>query len=254
VLTAITRAVSQRISECELTYIGRTPIDVERAIRQHQDYQDLLRRLGAQLVEIPADDTCADCCFLEDTAIVLDELAVIARPSSEVRRLEVGGVKAFVQKHRPTVEVEAPATLEGGDVLRIKRNLFVGLTTRTNVLGVETLRRHAVPLGYSVHEVKVPGALHLKSVCTALDHGTILADSSRLDLSPFANFKIVAVPSDEWMAANILLVNSTVCMPEGFPKTRSMLEKRGLKVATTDISEFLKAEAGLTCMSLLFAA
>ena len=89
---------------------------------------------------------------------------------------------------------------------------------------------------------------------TALDHGTILADSSRLDLSPFANFKIVAVPSDEWMAANILLVNSTVCMPEGFPKTRSMLEKRGLKVATTDISEFLKAEAGLTCMSLLFAA
>jgi dimethylargininase len=253
-LTALIRGVSRSISECELTFIDRQVIDSACAIEQHHQYQELLKSLGVRVIDVPAEDACPDCCFLEDTAVVLDEIAIISRPGSEARRREVEGVKSFVGQYRTTVEVEAPATLEGGDVLRIGRDLFVGVTSRTNLQGVEALRTHASQHGYKIHAVTVPGALHLKSVCTAIDDHTILADPSRFDIVPFANYEIVKVPREEWMAANILRVNSTVCMHSGFPATRNLLEKRGVTVRTTDISEFLKAEAGLTCMSLLYEA
>lgn len=253
-LTAITRALSSQINECELTFIERQPINFERTVRQHRNYQQLLQSLGVTLTEIPADGTCPDCCFLEDTALVLDELAITTRPGSDTRRREVSGVVPALQKHRKIIEqIEAPATLEGGDVLRVGRRLFVGLTQRTNQQGIEALRRLVAPHGYSVLAVDVPGALHLKSVCTAVDDHTILADGSRLDLRPFADFEIINVPQGEWMAANVLLVNQTLCMHSGFVETQRLLQQRGYQVRTVDISEFLKAEAGLTCLSLIFA-
>jgi dimethylargininase len=150
------------------------------------------------------------------------------------------------------VQIEPPATLEGGDVLHIGRELFVGVTTRTTREGIEALRKYVEPHGYQVHAVTVPGALHLKSVCTAVDERTILADSTRVDLSPFAGYEVIQVPAEEWMAANVLLVGGTVCMHTGFVQTIGLLQGRGIDVHTVDISEFLKAEAGLTCMSLLF--
>jgi dimethylargininase len=253
VLTALTRAVSSRINECELTFIDREPINFDQAVRQHQNYQQLLRSLGVSVTEIPAQDDCPDCCFLEDTALMLDELAVVTRPGSETRRREVEGVVPSIRRYRKEiVTIEPPATLEGGDVLRVGRNLFVGLTERTNREGIEALRGFVAPHGYAVRAVDVPGALHLKSVCTALDEHTILAEPSRVDLRPFKSFDIIEVPPDEWMAANILLINQTVCMHSGFAKTQSLLQRRGFDVETVDISEFLKAEAGLTCMSLIF--
>jgi len=136
--------------------------------------------------------------------------------------------------------------------LRIGRKLFVGITERTNRDGIEKLRQLVAPHGYTVQSVNVPGALHLKSVCTAVDEHTILVEPSRLDLSAFSEFDVIEVPPEEWMAANILLVSQTVCMHSGFGKTQSLLQSRGFDVRTVDISEFLKAEAGLTCMSLLF--
>jgi len=250
-LTALTREVSSRIAECELTFIDRQPINFDRAVQQHQQYEQLLRGLGVNVLQIPADDDCPDCCFLEDTALVLDELAVVTRPGSEARRQEVGGIATLIRQHRDVVQIEAPATLEGGDVLRIVRDLFVGVTSRTNREGIEALRKHVEPYGYRVHSVVVPGALHLKSVCTAVDDHTILADSLRVDISPFSGYEIVEVPAEEWMAANVLLVNGTVCMHK-FRKTASLLQQRGIDVRTVDISEFLKAEAGLTCMSVIF--
>jgi len=250
-LTALTREVSSRIAECELTFIDRQPIDFDRAVQQHRYYQELLRGLGVNVLQIPADDDCPDCCFLEDTALVLDELAVVTRPGSEAKRQEVGGVATVIKQHREVVQIEAPATLEGGDVLRIVRDLFVGVTSRTNREGIEALRKHVEPYGYRVHSVVVSGALHLKSACTAVDDRTILADSTRVDLSPFSRYEIVEVPAQEWMAANVLLVNGTVCMHNGFRKTASLLQRRGIDVRTVDISEFLKAEAGLTCMSVI---
>jgi dimethylargininase len=253
-LTALTRAVSSHINECELTFIDRHAIDYERALRQHRNYQHLLRSLGLDVIELPADDSCPDCCFLEDTALVLDELAIATRPGSDARRAEVAGVLPTIAKHRKIVQVEAPATLEAGDVLRIGRDIFIGLTSRTNREGIDFVRKHAAPHGYTVHAVPVPGALHLKSVCTAVNDRTILADPSRVDLAPFAGFDVIEVPPEEWMAANVLLVNGTVGMHSGFQKTLALLEERKIPVRTVDISEFLKAEAGLTCMSIIFQA
>jgi dimethylargininase len=251
-LTALTRSVSSRINDCELTFIERQAIDVERAVRQHRNYQQLLRSLGLNVVELPADDRCPDCCFLEDTTLVLDELAIATRPGSEARRAEVAGVLPTIENYRQIFHVEAPATLEAGDVLRIGREVFIGITSRTNREGVEFVRQRAAPHGYKVHGVEVPGALHLKSVCTAVNERTILADSSRVDLEPFAGYELIEVPLAEWMAANVLLVNNTVCMHSGFHKTLALLQERQIPVRTVDISEFLKAEAGLTCMSIIF--
>ncbi len=251
-LTAFTRAVSPRIGECELTFIGREPIDVGRAVEQHLQYEDMLRGLGVDVHQIPADSQCPDSCFLEDTALVLDEIAVLTRPGSDARRAEVAGVAPFIRKHRQVVEIEAATTLEGGDVLRIGRELFVGVTTRTTREGIESLRKYVEPYGYKVCPVVVPGALHLKSVCTAVDQNTILADATRVDLALFAGYEVIQVPAEEWMAANVLLIGETVCLHSGFAKTIEILQRRGLDVRTTDISEFLKAEAGLTCMSLVF--
>lgn len=251
-LTAFTRAVSPRIAECELTFIDRVAINFERAVEQHRLYEEMLRRLGVTVQQIPAGNDCPDSCFLEDTALVLDEIAVLTRPGSDARRGEVAGVAPFIRQHREVAAIEAPATLEGGDVLRIGRELFVGVTTRTSYEGIEMLRKYAEPHGYKVHPVMVPGALHLKSVCTAVDEHTIVADATRADLTPLAGYEVIQVPAEEWMAANVLLVGGTVCMHCGFRKTTALLQQRGIDVRTVDISEFLKAEAGLTCMSLIF--
>jgi dimethylargininase len=252
VLTALTRAVSSRINDCELTFINRQTIDVERAVHQHKNYQQLLKGLGINVIELPADDRCPDCCFIEDTALVLDEFAIATRPRSDARRAEVGGVLPTIAKYRDIVHVEAPATLEGGDVLRIGRDIFIGITERTSLEGIEFVRKHTATHGYNVHGVEVAGALHLKSVCTAVNERTILADSSRIDIKSFAAFELLEVPPDERMAANVLLTNGTLCMHEGFHKTLALLRERQMRVRTTDISEFLKAEAGLTCMSIIF--
>ena len=252
-LVALTRGLSRRINECELSFISRQQIDLPRAVRQHRNYQELLKSIGASVVEIPADDDCPDCCFLEDTAIILDEVAIRTRPGSEARRREVDGVLPTVRKFRRDIsEIEPPATLEGGDMLRVGRTLFVGLTERSSREGIKQLQKYAAPHGYTVTAVEVPGALHLKSVCTALDEHTVLAEPTRLDLSAFAGFDVIEVPADEWMAANILLVNQTVCMHSGFVQTNALLQQRGYDVRSVDISEFLKAEAGLTCMSIIF--
>jgi dimethylargininase len=251
-LTALTRAVSSRINECELTFIERQTIDNDHAIRQHKNYQQLLKSLGLKVIELPAHDLCPDCCFIEDTALVLDEVAIATRPGSDARRGEVAGVLPTIATYRKIIQVEPPATLEAGDVLRVGRNLFIGITSRTNRQGIDFVREHAAPHGYKVHAVEVPGALHLKSVCTAVNERTILANSSRMDIEPFAGYELIEVPRDEWMAANVLLVNGTVCMHEGFRKTSALLRERNIQIRTVDISEFLKAEAGLTCLSIIF--
>ena len=250
--TALTRGISSRINECELTFIERQPIDIERAVQQHNTYQQLLKSLGLDIIELPPDHRCPDCCFIEDTALVLDELAIATRPRSDARRAEIAGVLPIVAKYRKIIHVEAPATLEGGDVLRMGRDLFIGITSRTNLEGVEFVRKHAAPHGYELHGIQVSGALHLKSVCTAVNECTILADPSRIDIAHFAGYELIEVPPGEWTAANVLLVNGAVCMHEGFHKTLALLRERQIRVRTLDISEFLKAEAGLTCLSIIF--
>ena len=253
-LIALTRGVSLRIAECELTFIDRQAIDHPRAVQQHSQYQQLLRSLGAKVITLASDDQCPDCCFLEDTALVLDEIAVITRPGSETRRREVDAVAPTILKYRNVVRIDAPGTLEAGDVLRMGRKLFVGLSSRTNQQGIETLQKALKAYRYEVIAIPMKGALHLKSVCTALDDHTVLADPRHFDTTEFSEYTLIEVPSEELMAANVLRINGAICVHAGFHQTAGLLRSKGFDVRTVDISEFLKAEAGLTCLSIILYA
>jgi dimethylargininase len=183
---------------------------------------------------------------------VLDEVAVLTRPGVESRRGEVSLIEPEVARLRRVVRVEPPATLEGGDVLRLGRTLYVGLTPRTNAEGAEALRRFAAPHGYEVVTVEPRGCLHLKTGCSALDEETVLVNPDWVDAKVFRGRGVVAVDASEPWAANVLHVNGSLCISAAFPRTAEMLAARGYDVRAVEVSEFAKAEGGMTCMSLLF--
>jgi dimethylargininase len=249
---ALTRDVARSIERCELTHIGRVAIDLERAQAQHRDYCDRLAALGLEVLRLPADEACPDCCFVEDTAIVLDEVAVITPLGTPSRRAETPAIEAALAGWRRIERIALPATLEGGDVLQMGRTLFVGQTTRTNDAGIGALRSILAPLGYAVVAVNVTGCLHLKSAVTALDDATLLANTSWFDAQALGAFRIVAVAPEEPGAANVLSVRGEVWAHPGFPRTLERLVREGYRVTPVDISEFVKAEAALTCKSILF--
>lgn len=251
-LTAITRAVSPAIVRCELSFIGRKPIDLARAQQQHQAYELLLAKLGAQVISLPPEPDFPDSMFVEDPAIVLDELAVILPLGTESRRGEGASLAKELAKYRKLVYIQLPGTLEGGDVLRIGRNLFVGLTKRSNAEGIQQLREILRPYGYEVTPVAVTGCLHLKSAVTWIRDNTLLANREWFDTAPFAGYDWIDVDPSEPHAANALALSGTVIVPASFPKTRGRIGSLDFRVTTLDISELQKAESGLTCSSLLF--
>ncbi|MEW6207193.1 MAG: arginine deiminase family protein [Acidobacteriota bacterium] len=251
-LTAITHAVPPCINQCELSFIDRVFIDYDKAVKQHNEYLDALARCGLNVIELAANLDFPDACFVEDTAIVVDEIAVITRPGAASRRGETEAIERELKKYRETARISSLATLEGGDVLRTGKRIFVGLSRRTSAQGITELARILRPFDYSVTSVEMRGCLHLKSACTALDDHTLLANTEAIDLSQFEDFRIVSVAEGEREAANSLAVGDVILLAEGFPRTRESIERLGFKVQALDISEFLKAEAGLTCSSLIF--
>ena len=253
-LTAITRAVSPSLPQCELSFIPRQPIDLAKAQSQHHAYEKLLTNLGAHVISLPAEPDLPDSMFVEDPALVLDELAVIFPMGAESRRLEAPSLAAALAPFRKLQYVQLPGMLEGGDILRLGRKLFVGLTARSNADGIAQLSAIVAPHGYQVVGVPVPGCLHLKSAVTALDEHTLLANRAWFDSSFFSGYDWLDVDPTEPHASNALALCGTVVFPASFPLTRSRIEARGFTVATIDISELQKAESGLTCSSLLFDA
>lgn len=253
-LTAITRAVSPSLTQCELSFIARQPIDLAKAQAQHHAYEKLLSDLGARVVSLPAEPQLPDSMFVEDPALVLDELAVIFPLGAESRRAEAPSIAAALRPFRKLRHVAIPGTVEGGDILRLGRKLFVGLTARSNAEGIKQLAAHVAPHGYSVVGVPVTGCLHLKSAVTALDEHTLLANRGWFDTSFFPEYNWVEVDPAEPHAANALALSGTVIFPASFPRTRGRIEARGFRLASLDISELQKAESGLTCSSLIFEA
>jgi dimethylargininase len=253
-LTAITRAVSPAIHQCEIGFIERQPIDLAKASEQHSHYEALLAELGAKVVSLPAEADYPDSVFVEDPAVVVDEVAVMARMGVESRRGESESLARALADFRPLRWLREPATLEGGDVMRIGRTLYVGLSQRTNRAGIQQLADELTPLGYSVAPVEVRGALHLKTACCPLGDGSILANRAWLDVEPLAKFRIVDVAPVEERAANVLTVGNSVIVPACFPRTAERLAHAGMHVRLLDVSELMKAEAGVTCCSLLFEA
>lgn len=249
---AITRGVSPAIADCELTHLARTPIDLAEARRQHAAYEATLAALGCRVERLEPDPAAPDCVFVEDIALVFDELAVITRPGAVSRRRETPAVVAALGRYRPLEYIGADGTLDGGDVLVTGRRVFVGLTARTDTAGAASLARTLAPAGYDVSTLAVDGVLHLKSAASVVGPGLLLVDPECLDPTAFAGFDTVSVAAGEGPAANALRLAGTVLLPAGFPATRRRLEDRGLAVRSVENGELAKAEGGLTCCSLIF--
>jgi dimethylargininase len=249
---AITRSVSPALNQCELGYLPRQEIDIAKAESQHRRYEECLRHLGACVISLPASAELPDSMFVEDPAVVVNEVAVMTRMGAASRRGETEALAHILARFRPLRWMSEPATLEGGDVLRVGSTLFVGVSARTNHAGIEQLSEELRPFDYTVKPVAVRGCLHLKSACCALGEKTILANPDWVDTQAFEGLDIVSVPPGEARAANVLAVDNTVVMPAGFPLTAGILEGRGWDVRMLDISELMKAEAGVTCSSVLF--
>ena len=252
-MIALTHVISPNIDRCELSFLEKSPINYKRAVEQHEDYCELLRDCGLEVIELSLNRDFPDSTFVEDTAVVVDEIAIMAGMGVESRRAEVAGIESVLGYYREIQHIRLPATLEGGDVLRIEKKIFVGISSRTNIAGFETVKEILEPFGYEVIPVAVNDCLHLKSACVAVDDRTLLVNPRWLDLQPLRNFRIIPVPEDEPVAVNSLRINTTICMHSGHQKTIDSLVNLGFSVKTVDISELLKAEAGMTCSSIIFS-
>jgi dimethylargininase len=260
-LIAITRPVSPSINRCELTFHNKEPIDVSKAATQHAAYEACLRELGVPVVSLAIEPDLPDSVFVEDTAVVVDELAVIPVMGAPSRRRETVGIAAALSAYRPLKFLEPPATLDGGDVMRIGRRLFVGASSRTNADGIAQLRAALAPFDYEVTAVDVKLCLHLKSGCSYVGRNSILVNREWVDATQFDGFELIDVPAGEPAASNALLIEAVreglveeqvVIVPSAFPKTIEMLEARGFGVQPIDVSELQKAEGGVTCKSIIF--
>ena len=271
-LVAITRQVSPSINRCELTFHAKEPIDLARAIAQHEAYEECLRGLGVRVVSLAAEPDLPDAVFVEDAAIVVDEVAVIPIMGAASRRAEAESLARALSMYRPLKFMQPPATLDGGDVMRIGRRVFVGSSSRSNAEGIDQLRAALSPFDYEVIAVDVRQCLHLKSGCSYVGANSILVNREWVDATRLEGFELIDVPGLEPGAANVLLiedviddakegviagpvedaVKDVVIVPSAFPETIALLEARGFNVKAIDVSEFQKAEGGVTCKSIIF--
>ncbi len=250
-LIAYTRAVSPRLVECELTHLERQPIDVAAAAREHKAYAALLTQMGVDVRQLPAAPDLPDGVFVEDTAVVLEEIAIITRPGASSRRPETRTVQAALAAHRPLIHIRSPATLDGGDVLVAGRRVFVGLSSRSNDAAVEQLADGLRPFGYEVIPVGFTGCLHLKSAVTQVADDRLLLNPQWVDASVFKGYRVICVDPGEPHGANVLRVGDSLIHPQHHTQTRRRLEAGGLRVAPIAMTELAKAEAGVTCCSLM---
>jgi dimethylargininase len=248
---ALTRLPGPRLAEAQLTHLARTPIDWALAARQHARYVEALRLAGLTVTVLATLPEFPDCPFVEDVLISLPELHVLCRPGAPSRRGEVEAMVSQLDDGRPLERLQAPATLDGGDVLRIGRRLLVGQSTRTSAEGLRQLEGLVARYGYTVEPVAVHGALHLKTAVTALPDGRWLLNPEWLDPTPFRGEGWLTV--DEPFGANSLSVGERLLYPAGLPRTAERLAAAGFALDLIDISEFGKAEAGLTCLSVVLA-
>jgi len=249
---AITRQVSSSIADCLLTFQARDPIDVDLARKQHQQYEAALADLGCRVERLPPAPELPDSVFVEDAAVVLDEVAILMHPGAEARRPEVATVAEKLRDYRRLLQIEPPGTMDGGDVLRVGKTLFVGHSSRTNEAGIAHMRSLLQPFGYRVQAVDTTECLHLKSAAALVAQSTLLIDPKWIDPAVFDGLELIETDPDEHHAANALLIGETVVYPLAHARTRQRLEKAGITVRSVDVSELAKAEGGVTCCSLIF--
>jgi len=248
---AITRPVSNTIAECELTHLARSPIHISEAQKQHKNYKQTLKKLGYYILNLPAAHDLPDAVFVEDIAIVLPEIAIITRPGAVSRRPELKLIKPALSKFRELTGIKSPATLDGGDVLVSQQTIFIGLSNRTNSGGLAQLADITKPFGYSVTGIPLKKCLHLKTAVTKLSDKHLLLNPQWVDAELFDGFRITEIHPDEPFAANIISIDNHVICSASCPKTSQIIRDSGFEVVLVDQSELAKAEAGLTCCSIL---
>lgn len=242
------------MQEYERTFVDDQAIDLALATRQHEAYRDALRTCGAEVTVLDVNREMADCVFVEDTALVLDEVAVMMSPGAESRRGEPAGIEPTLRLYRAIERVALPATIDGGDVVVSGHDVYVGESPRTNAAGISALRAILKPYGYSVTGIPVRECLHLKTACSALPDGRFLVNAGWIDASPLPSSKLVQVPDAEPWAGDVLVIGSRIIVSDAFPETALLLERLGWTVIAVSVSEFAKAEGGVTCLSLVFSA
>ncbi len=248
---AVIRKVPSSFDSC-IKAEGASTIDVELADAQHEAYLNVLQSLGLELLTLEADDRYPDCCFVEDTAIAVGDKAVVLHMGAPSRVGEEAEVRKILARYKKVHEVQAPADMDGGDVLAVGKNLFVGLSRRTNRAAVSRLEEIVAGDGYRVTAVPLRGVLHLKSACSYLGKGYVLVCRGYLDDSVLSAYETITVPPDEAYAANCLAANGKVVVSKGFPRTRSAIEAAAFETIELNMSEFRKAGGSLTCLSILF--
>lgn len=248
---AITRHISSRFNECEITHIERTPINLEIARSQHEAYVRALAELGCQVIELPEETELPDSVFVEDTAFILPEVAVITRPGADSRKPEVETIVPALSPYRPLLHVATPATVDGGDVLVAGKQIFVGMSTRSNREVVTQLNALLEDFGYKVWGVELRDCLHLKTAVTRVNDQTLLINKAWVDASNFPGYDLIEIDASEPFAANCLPIRGKIIYPTTFPKTRNLLENKGFRIVPVDLSELAKAEGAVTCCSLI---
>lgn len=251
-LVAVTHVPSPRLEAGERTYVGHDAIDFGRALKQHAAYEDALRMCGARVVQLDVNRGLPDCVFVEDTAIVLDEVAVMMSMGAASRRGEPPGIERVLRRFREIERVALPATIDGGDVVRCGRALYVGESARTNAAGIAALRDIVAPYGYTVTAVPVRSCLHLKSACSTLPDGSFLVNADWIDVVHLPADRLVRLPTEEAWAGDVLVIGERIIASDAFPRTIALLRSHGWTVLSVAVSEFAKAEGGVTCMSLVF--
>lgn len=247
---AIVRTVPDSYDRCVRT--GAEKINVDIAKRQHAEYCRALNKLGLKLIWVKGDNALPDSCFVEDTAVILGEKAIICNMKIKSRVKEVVEVVKTLEKLKKTSYIKAPATIDGGDVLRIGDKVFVGLSNRTNLYAARQLEKILKNSSLEIVPVKVHNVLHLKSTCTYIGSNYVVHSKGDFDTGIMRDYKKIVVPRGEEYAADCLAINGTVLIAKGYPKTKSLIEKEGFVVEELEMSEFRKGEGALTCLSIIW--
>lgn len=248
---ALTRSLSPEIIHCELTHLERSPIDFKKAQKQHLEYENSLTEMGYEICRLPDTPHLPDSVFVEDTAIVLSEIGIISRPGAESRREETETMEEILKEYRTLYRIRHPGTLDGGDILVIGKHIYAGLSARTNQHAIDQLKSIVNPFGYHVTAIPVTKCLHLKTGIAVLEDDLILINPDWIDPSNFPEYKILMVHPAEPYGANVMRRNQKALCPQNYSQTGELLKKLGYEVLTIDQSELAKAEAGLTCCSVI---
>lgn len=248
---ALTRSVSPSIVNCELTHIDRTPIDLDRAVEQHHQYEQALRKMGYHIRRLPDTPHLPDSVFVEDVALVFKEMGVITRPGAASRIAETESMAPILSEYREIAAIQSPGTLDGGDVLIIGKKVYVGESTRSNREGISQLKQMIEPFGYDLITVKTDRCLHLKTGISVLENDLLLINPEWIPDGLFRDYNTIPVHHKEPYGANVMRYKNYSLCPTVFKYTADILYKLGYDVIQIDQSELAKAEAGLTCCSVI---